>query len=78
MGYKDFQPGESFDGDDIMDFLMNQQVMIFTGGTAERAAELTSPIHGMVTYIGTADGTAVPEVFQYYNGTAWEEWPDAL
>jgi hypothetical protein len=75
MGYKDFQPGESFDGDDIMDFLMNQQVMIFTGGTAEREAELTSPIHGMVTYIGTADGTAVPEVFQYYNGTAWEEWP---
>jgi hypothetical protein len=75
MGYKDFQPGESFDGADIMDFLMNQQVMIFTGGTAERGTALPSPIHGMVAYIGTADGTAVPEVFQYYNGTAWEEWP---
>ena len=68
-GYKDFQPGDYFIADDIQDYLMNQSVMIFTGGTAARNAALGTAVReGMVTYIGSG-------VFEIYDGTRWERWP---
>lgn len=68
-GYKDFQPGDFLDAADIQEFLMNQQVMIFTAGTAARNSAIgTAAIEGMVTYVGNGS-------FQYYNGTAWIGWP---
>jgi hypothetical protein len=69
MSWKDFQPGDFVEAADVQQFLMDQAVMIFTGGTAARAAALGTAVkEGMVTYIGGG-------VFEFYDGTSWERWP---
>lgn len=68
-GYKDFQAGEYLEAADIQDYLMDQQVMIFTAGTAARTSALgTAAREGMVTYVGNG-------VFEFFDGTSWERWP---
>jgi hypothetical protein len=69
MGYRFFDAGEFLEAADVQEFLMDQALMIFTGGTAARAAALGTAVkEGMVTYIGGG-------VFEYYDGTSWERWP---
>jgi hypothetical protein len=68
-GWKNFEAGDFFEAADIMDFIMNQQVMIFTAGTAARNTAIGTAVReGMVTYIGNG-------LFQYYDGTTWKGWP---
>jgi hypothetical protein len=43
---------------------MNQMVMVFTNSTA-RAAAITSPTAGMLTYLTDTN------IFEYFNGTAF-------
>ena len=62
-GFRTFASGEVLTSANVMDYLMKQMVMVFSG-TAERGTAIPSPETGMVTY-STATG------LQVYNGTAW-------
>ena len=69
MSWKEFQAGEFVEAADVQQFLMNQQVMIFTAGTAARDAAIgTAAVEGMVTYVGGG-------VFEIFDGSSWERWP---
>ena len=50
MAYKVFSNGSVLPASDLNTYLMNQSVMVFSNSTA-RAAALTSPTEGMVTYL---------------------------
>ena len=63
-GRKVFEPGDVLSADDVNSFLMDQSVMVFASA-AERAAEITEPIEGMLTYRTDS------KVLESYNGTAW-------
>jgi hypothetical protein len=62
-GFRTFASGEVLTSANVMDYLMKQMVMVFSG-TAERGSAIPSPETGMCSY-STAFG------FQVYNGTAW-------
>jgi hypothetical protein len=62
-GFRTFASGEVLTSSNVMNYLMNQMVMVFAG-TAERGSAIPSPETGMVAY-STATG------MQVYNGTAW-------
>jgi len=64
MAYKVFTNGSVLNASEINENLMRQSVMVFSNSTA-RAAALTSPVAGMVTYL---EDTAA---YQSYDGTAW-------
>jgi hypothetical protein len=64
VAYKVFTNGSVLNASEINDNLMNQAVIVFSNSTA-RAASLTSPIEGMLTYL---QDTAV---YESYDGTAW-------
>jgi hypothetical protein len=51
---------------EINENLMNQSVMVFSNATA-RAAALTSPVEGMLTWLEDVNR------YENYNGTAWVE-----
>jgi len=69
MSWKEFQAGEFVEAADVQQFLMNQQVMVFTAGTAARDAAIgTAATEGMVTYVGGG-------VFEIFDGSSWERWP---
>ena len=50
MAYKVFTNGSVLNASEINDNLMNQSVMVFSNSTA-RAAALTSPLEGMLTWL---------------------------
>jgi hypothetical protein len=64
VAYKVFTNGSVLNASEINDNLMNQSVMVFSNSTA-RAAALTSPVEGMLTYL---EDTAA---YENYDGTAW-------
>ncbi len=65
MAYKVFTNGSVLNASEINDNLMNQSVMVFSNSTA-RAAALTSPVEGMLTWLQDANK------YQYYSGAgAW-------
>ena len=64
MPYKSFAVGELATSADVNTYLMKQTVMVFADSTA-RAAAITSPAAGMVTYL---TGT---NALQTYNGSSW-------
>jgi hypothetical protein len=68
-GFKDFAAGTYLTAQDIDDFIMTQQVMVF-GGTAARDAALGTAVRteGMVAYIGGGSATV-------YDGSTWKAWP---
>lgn len=63
MGYKVFTP-TVLSSADVNDFLMKQTVMVFASSTA-RAASLTAPTNGMITYLTDSNALFT------YNGSAW-------
>jgi hypothetical protein len=64
MAYKVFTNGSVLNASEINSNLMNQMVMVFTNSTA-RAAALTSPTAGMLTYLIDTS------TFEYFNGTSF-------
>jgi hypothetical protein len=64
MAYKVFTNGSVLNASEINENLMNQMVMVFTNSTA-RAAAITSPTAGMLTYLTDTN------IFEYFNGTAF-------
>ena len=65
MAYKVFTNGSVLNASEINDNLMNQSVMVFSNSTA-RAAALTSPVEGMLTWLQDTNK------YEYYSGAgAW-------
>lgn len=64
MPYKAFSSGTQLPAADVNTYLMKQAVMVFADSTA-RAAAITSPSEGMVTYISDTDR------LETYSGSAW-------
>jgi hypothetical protein len=64
VAYKVFTNGSVLNASEINDNLMNQSVMVFSNSTA-RAAALTSPVEGMLTWLQDSNK------YQNYNGSAW-------
>jgi hypothetical protein len=64
VAYKVFTNGSVLNASEINDNLMNQSVMVFSNSTA-RAAALTAPVEGMLTWLEDANK------YQNYNGSAW-------
>jgi hypothetical protein len=64
MAYKEFQNGFPLPASDLNNYLMNQSVIVFAN-TTERAAALTSPLEGMLTYIEDIS------TYQYWTGSSW-------
>lgn len=69
MAYKVFQNGYPLPASELNNYLMNQTVMVFATASA-RAADLTSPTEGMVTYREDAN------VLEVYDGSAWTDIND--
>ena len=64
MAYKVFTNGSVLNASEINENLMNQSVMVFSNSTA-RAAALTSPVEGMLTWLQDTNK------YENYNGSAW-------
>jgi hypothetical protein len=64
LGFKTFTTGDILTAADTNGYLMSQTVMVFADSTA-RAAAITSPQQGMVTFLKGTNST------EYYNGSAW-------
>ena len=63
-GKRTFIPGEVLTAAQVNYYLMDQAVMRFSGSAA-RAASITAPSEGMVTYLDDSN------VLEYYDGSAW-------
>jgi len=70
-GFKTFTAASVLTAADLNNYCQNQSVMYFATTTARDAA-ITSPVAGMVAYIGSADSS---EGLYTYNGTAWRRGP---
>jgi hypothetical protein len=64
MAYKVFTNGSVLAASEINDNLMRQAVIVFSNSTA-RAAAITSPTEGMLTYLEDTNK------YESYNGSAW-------
>jgi hypothetical protein len=64
VAYKVFTNGSVLNASEINDNLMNQSVMVFSNSTA-RAAALTAPIEGMLTWLEDVNR------YENYNGSNW-------
>lgn len=64
MPIKTFLNGYPLPASELQTYLMNQAVMTFASSTA-RAAAITSPNEGMLTWLEDVDK------YQYHNGTTW-------
>ena len=64
QGFKTFATGDILTAADTNGYLMSQTVMVFADSTA-RAAAITSPQQGMVSFLKGTNST------EYYNGSAW-------
>lgn len=63
-GRKVWAPDDVLAAEDLMDYLMDQSVMIYPNA-ATRSGEILAPVEGMLTY--RQDGN----VFEFWNGSAW-------
>jgi hypothetical protein len=64
LGYKEFATGDVLTAADANGYLASQVVMVFADSAA-RAAAITSPQEGMITYLKDTNST------EYYSGTAY-------
>ena len=64
QGFKTFATGDILTAADTNGYLMSQTVMVFADSTA-RAAAITSPQQGMVSFLKGTNST------EYYNGSTW-------
>lgn len=64
MAYKVFTNGSVLPASDVNTYLMDQSVMVFSS-SATRAAALTAPVEGMLTWLQDTNK------YENYNGTAW-------
>lgn len=64
QGFKTFATGDVLTAPDVNGYLMSQTVMVFADSTA-RAAAITSPQQGMVTFLKGTNS------MEYYTGSAW-------
>jgi hypothetical protein len=70
-GYKPFTAASVLTSADVNNYLMTQSVMYFAT-TAARDTAITSPVDGMVAYVGSNDSS---EGLYTYNGTSWRKGP---
>jgi hypothetical protein len=64
VAYKVFTNGSVLPASDVNTYLMDQSVMVFSS-SATRAAALTAPVEGMLTWLQDTNK------YENYNGTAW-------
>ena len=64
MAYKTFTNGSVLPASDVQTYLMDQSVMVFSS-SATRAAALTAPVEGMLTWLQDTNK------YENYNGSAW-------
>ena len=64
VAYKTFTNGSVLPASDVQTYLMDQSVMVFSS-SATRAAALTAPVEGMLTWLQDTNK------YENYNGTAW-------
>ena len=64
VAYKVFTNGSVLPASDVNTYLMDQSVMVFSS-SATRAAALTAPVEGMLTWLQDVNR------YENYNGTAW-------
>lgn len=64
MPFKTFSNGSVLTANEVNTFMMDQQIMVFENAAARDAA-LTSPTHGMITYLKNVNRMS------FYNGTSW-------
>ena len=64
VAYKVFTNGSVLPASDVNTYLMDQSVMVFSS-SATRAAALTAPVEGMLTWLQDTNK------YEYYNGSAW-------
>ena len=64
MAYKVFTNGSVLPASDVNTYLMDQSVMVFSS-SATRAAALTAPVEGMLTWLQDTNK------YENYNGSAW-------
>ncbi len=64
VAYKVFTNGSVLPASDLNTYLMDQSVMVFSS-SATRAAALTAPVEGMLTWLEDVNR------YENYNGTAW-------
>jgi hypothetical protein len=67
-GKRTFIAGEVLTAAQVNDYLMDQAVMRFSGSAA-RAASITAPSEGMVTYLDDANRLEI------YDGSTWQQIP---
>jgi len=70
-GFKTFTAAEVLTAADLNNYCQTQSIMYFAT-TAARDAAITSPVDGMVAYIGSNDSS---EGLYSYNGTSWRKGP---
>jgi hypothetical protein len=70
-GFKTFTAASVLTAADLNNFCQTQSVMYFAT-TAARDTAITSPVDGMVAYIGSNDSD---EGLYTYNGTSWRKGP---
>jgi hypothetical protein len=70
-GFKTFTAASVLTAADLNNFCQSQSVMYFAT-TAARDTAITSPVAGMVAYVGSNDSS---EGLYTYNGTAWRRGP---
>lgn len=64
MPFKTFVDGQILTAQEVNEFMMNQQVMVFANATARDTA-IVEPVHGMVAFIKDRDRLT------FYNGNFW-------
>jgi hypothetical protein len=64
MPFKVFTAGDGLPASDGNTFLMEQMMMVFSGSAA-RASVITSPVHGMFSFL--KDSNTV----EYFDGSDW-------
>ena len=64
VAYKVFTNGSVLPASDVNTYLMDQSVMVFSS-SATRAAALTAPVEGMLTWLQDTNK------YENYNGSAW-------
>lgn len=70
-GFKTFTAASVLTAADLNNYCQTQSVMYFAT-TAARDTAITSPVDGMVAYVGSNDAN---EGLYTYNGTAWRKGP---
>jgi hypothetical protein len=64
MPFKTFTDGSVLTANEVNEYMMDQQVMVFDTGAARDAA-LVEPIHGMFAYLRDQNRLS------FYNGSTW-------